>query len=198
MDGPGSVDDRSRGGRVDATDEPSTLELQVRLDDIERSEARDSLRWLGVATTLLLGITAAPVSPVLAGAAVLASTLVATAVGFFQVRRRQRRDSIERRLEERRANELVGATTTARRLAALHDELDRKSAVRGRGFEVLVSGFGAVLLVTIGLTEGLSIASGTGVFLGLFAAVRARGELDRLAELRRLRAEIADVERAGR
>lgn len=176
------------------TQEQTDLEVQLEIDEIGRREGKDGLVSLLLLAAIVGATVVAPTAPVVAALMVLIVLLVATGTGFVRVRRTQRLRALEGTLEERRTRALNGAATSARRLAHLHDELDRKSSERGRSFEVLLSTLAAILLVTLGLVEGVSLAAGTGVFLGLFAAVRGRGELKRRAEVSALREDIHAIE----
>ena len=175
-------------------DDLSTLELQVGLEEIERSDGRESARWLGFAAAVLVGGTLAPVAPVLGAFALVAATLVATAMGFFRVRRRQRRESIERELAGRRADDLQGAETKAGQLVALHDELDRLESQPTRVREVVLLGAAAVLLIPLGLAEGVLWASSAGVFSALAGALSYQTVADRRQQRRALEHEIADLQ----
>lgn len=178
------------------SEDPTDLELQLGLEEIERSEGHDSERWLGLAAALLLGVALAPGSPALAGAAFVAVVLVATGVGFFQVRRGQRRTALESELERRRAEELEGAESTAVRLAALHDELDRMEAERDGLVEILLLALAASLFIPLGVWEGVGWVSSTGLFAGLVAALRSRSLVRRRREREELRGRIRALEAA--
>jgi membrane protein implicated in regulation of membrane protease activity len=186
--------DPEPGDQLGPGDDPSTLELQVRLDDIERSEGRDSARWLGVAAALLLGVVVAPASPALGAAAFVAVMLVATATGFFQVRRGQRRESIENELDDRRADALLGAETTAVRLVALHDELDRLESDPGGVGGIVLLAAAACLLVPLGLAEGIAWVSFAGVFAALVGILRFKTMTSRRRHRRSLDDAIRDLE----
>ena len=176
------------GGELDdlpvEQDEPTELDLQIRLQDIERSEALDSLRWLLIALGVLTALVVTPQST-LAGAGVFAVAAAAvTGVGFLQIRRGQKKDALEAQLARHRGRLLDAADTPARRLAALHDDLDRlRSRPTGIGGLVL-SLVAMVLFVLLGLSEGIAWVSFTGVFFGLmsafgFARVRERRRAER-------------------
>jgi len=165
-------------------DEPTELDLQIRLQEVERSEALDPLRWLLIALGVLTALVVTPQST-LTGAAVLAVVAVAvTGVGFLQIRRGQKKDALEEELGRHRRRLLDAADTPARRLAVLHDDLDRLRS-RPSGIRGLVLALVAmVLFILLGLSEGIAWVSFTGVFFGLvsafgFARVRDRRRAER-------------------
>jgi len=171
-------------------DEPTELDLQIRLQEVERSEAQDPLRWLLILLAVLTGLVLMPQSAA-AGAAVFAGVAVAvTGVGFIQIRRGQKKNALQAELARHRRCLLEAAETPAERLAVLHEDLDRLRArptgIRGLVLAVIAT----VLFVALGLSQGIEWVAFAGVFFGLMSAFgfvrlreRRRAERDLLEEI---------------
>lgn len=177
--------------------DPSDVELQLRVEEIERSEERDRARALALFAGVLGGLAFVRWSPAVTGAIFVLVALAATGVGVFQVRRGQRKRVLEQELRNRRATTLAEADSPARRLVALHDELDRLEELPTGFREVVLLAVAACLFVASGVSEGITWVSAAGVFAGLVGLLRGRAVLARREEKAALREEIEEIEDDG-